>query len=78
MKLFKDKPILLLATSPGARGGINVMESAKNIFPYFGGNIQSSYVLTSLQEHFSNGYIHNTEHQVDFEKAVETFKEALV
>ncbi len=38
-KLWSDKPMLLMATSPGARGGATVLEIAKGRIPYMGGNI---------------------------------------
>jgi NAD(P)H-dependent FMN reductase len=36
MPKFFRKPMLLLATSPGARGGASVLEIAKNAFPRYG------------------------------------------
>ena len=45
-KAFGNKPILLMATSPGARGGATVLEAAKGTFPYFGGKVhETNYIL---------------------------------
>ena len=38
-KLWQEKPMLLMATSPGARGGASVLDAAQQRFPYMGGQI---------------------------------------
>src|SRR6187402_1054501 len=42
-KIFQEKPMLLMATSPGARGGASVLEIAKNNFPRFTADIQAIF-----------------------------------
>ena len=63
VKIFQDKPMLLLATSPGARGGSSVLEIAKNAFPRYGADIKATFSLPSFNENFDNekGQISNTE-----------------
>jgi NAD(P)H-dependent FMN reductase len=51
-KTFQEKPMLLLATSPGARGGSSVLEIAKNRFPFQGAVIQGTFSLPSFYENF--------------------------
>ena len=51
--MWEDKPILLLATSPGARGGQSVLEAAKTRLPFQGGNVISSFSLPSFNKNFS-------------------------
>ncbi len=53
-KLWSSKPMLLLSTSPGPRGGSNVLESAKATFPHLGGNIIASLSLPSFYDNFSD------------------------
>ena len=60
-KVWKDIPLLLLATSPGARGGATVLQSAKTYFPYMGGNIIADFSLASFYDNFSKNKISNTE-----------------
>lgn len=62
-KVFQEKPMLLLATSPGARGGASVLEIAKNAFPRYGGVIKATFSLPSFQANFDleKGQISNTE-----------------
>lgn len=52
-KTFQQKPMLLLATSPGARGGSSVLEIAKNYFPYQGAIIKGSFSLPSFNDNFN-------------------------
>ena len=58
-KTFQEKPMLLLATSPGARGGSSVLEMAKNRFPFQGGVVKGSFSLPSFSENFdtTNGIV---------------------
>jgi len=59
-KTFQEKPMLLLATSPGARGGSSVLEIASKRFPFQGGIVKGSFSLPSFYENFDviNGIIH--------------------
>ena len=75
--LFQQKPMLLLSTSPGPRGGQFVMESAKNIFPFFGGNIQAHFSLPNFQDNFKEGMIVNDALQLEFEARINDFKSIL-
>ena len=58
-KTFQNKPALLLATSPGARGGSSVLEIATKRFPFQGGIVINSFSLPSFYENFDaiNGII---------------------
>ena len=57
--VFRDKPMLLLSTSPGARGGATVLEAAKGTFPHLGGNIVNSIAIPSFYDNFKDGVIVN-------------------
>ncbi len=59
-KTFQEKPMLLLATSPGARGGSSVLDIATKRFPFQGGIVKGSFSLPSFFENFDviNGIIH--------------------
>ena len=52
-KLWNDKPMLLMATSPGGRGGATALEIAKGRFPYMGGNIVADFSLPFFGKNFS-------------------------
>ena len=58
-KVWKNKPMLLLSTSPGARGGQSVMDLALSRFPYGGGNIIGYTTFPSFNDNFKNGKVEN-------------------
>ena len=51
-KVFQGKPMLLMATSDGKRGGANVLEIAKNAFPRYGAEIKATFSLPSFYDNF--------------------------
>ena len=58
-KTFQQKPMLLLATSPGARGGSSVLDIATKRFPFQGAEVKGSFSLPIFYENFDavNGII---------------------
>lgn len=51
-KTFNGKSMLLMATSPGPRGGATVLESAKMLFPYSGAKIIATFSLPEFYKNF--------------------------
>ena len=60
-KVFQDKPMVLLATSPGARGGASVLAAATTSIPFFAGQVKASLSIPSFHENFDvdNGVLKN-------------------
>jgi chromate reductase len=60
-KVFQEKKMLLMATSPGARGGESVLEIAKDRFPRHDANLVGTFSLPSFHENFDevNGIINS-------------------
>lgn len=56
-KVWREKPVLLMATSPGKRGGLTVLETAAARFPYMGGQISGTFSLPSYFDNFKGGKI---------------------
>ena len=58
-KTFQQKQMLLLATSPGARGGSTVLEIASKRFPFQGAYVKGIFSLPTFYENFDavNGII---------------------
>jgi NAD(P)H-dependent FMN reductase len=52
MKIYQGKPVVLLATSPGARGGLGVMTAALGSFPYFGADVRGSLTVPRFYQSF--------------------------
>lgn len=61
MKIWKNKPMLLMATSPGGRGGANALRVTKDLLPHFGGNVIADFSLPSFHSNFSNNEVINPE-----------------
>lgn len=77
VKTWRNKPMLLLSTSPGGRGGKNVMQAAQTRFPIHDSNIIESFSLPYFSDNFSEGEIVNDSLKSDFIKAISTFEKEL-
>lgn len=51
-KLFQNKPMVLLSTSPGPGGAATVLNSAVTSAPYFDGNVKASLSIPSFFDNF--------------------------
>jgi len=62
-KVFQDKPMVLLSTSPGPRGGASVLAAATGSMPFFGGDVKASLAIPSFHENFDveRGVLRNGE-----------------
>lgn len=74
-KIFQEKAMLLMATSPGARGGASVLEIAKNNFPRFTAEIKAIFSLPSFNDNFDveNGKISNPELDKQLREIIKSF-----
>ena len=52
MKVFQDKPVIYLATSPGPGGAASVLAAATNSAPYFGADVKASMSIPSFYDNF--------------------------
>lgn len=68
-KVWSNKKMFLLSTSPGGRGGKSVHELASASFPRSGAEITASFMLPSFGDNFS------TEEGIKDEELAKTFKE---
>jgi NAD(P)H-dependent FMN reductase len=77
-KAWDNKPMLLLATSPGGRGASSVLEMASNRFPFNGGNVIATFSLPQFYTNFhpENG-ISDPVLNADFRKALKEFSDHL-
>ena len=73
-KVYQDKRMLLLSTSPGGRGGKSVMELALAQMPRFGGEVRGSVSIPSFDENFDRerGVVSNAELAGEIRKAIES------
>jgi NAD(P)H-dependent FMN reductase len=52
LKMFNNKKMFLLSTSPGQRGGMSSLETAKSRFPKHGADIIADFSLPRFHENF--------------------------
>lgn len=76
-KLWSEKPMLLMATSPGARGGATVLEIAKGRFPYMGGNIIAELSFPSFFDNFKDGVITDLNLNAKLQSVIAKLEKAL-
>jgi len=72
---FQQKPMLLMATSPGPRGGISVLDTAKVRFPFHGAKILGTFSLPEFNKNFDESLgITDPELLRKFEKLIASAK----
>jgi chromate reductase, NAD(P)H dehydrogenase (quinone) len=79
MDVWQGKPMLILATSPGERGGASVYGLAESFFPYLSAKIIGGIKLPSYYENFDvkNGGITNNALNDEFQGLITRFQSAL-
>ena len=67
--VYQGKPMILLATSPGGRGGRSVLDLALTQMPRFGGEVRGSLSLPHFYDNFDTetGRITNPEVERDLQ-----------
>lgn len=76
-KVWHEKPMLLMGTSPSMRAESNVMKVSQHLFPLFGANIITSFHLPSFNHFFKDGKIIEPTQKELFTAAVEKFQNHL-
>ena len=76
-KTFFGKPMLLMATSPGGRGGQSVLNIAKSRFPYHDANITDTFSLPFFSKNFVGGEIIEEQLDKELKDKVKKFEDTL-
>ena len=69
--------MLLMATSPGRRGGASVFAAARSYFPFMEGHITAAFSLPSFYDNFSSSGIANKELAQTLEEQIGLFERSL-
>ena len=75
--VFRAKPLLLMATSPGGRGGATVLQAAATSFPHMGAKSIVSYSLPSFYDNFKEDKIVNDELLSSLKESVNEFEDSV-
>jgi chromate reductase, NAD(P)H dehydrogenase (quinone) len=75
--VFQDKPMVMLSTSPGPRGGASVLAAATHSAPFFGGRVTASLAIPSFYENFDveRGTLRNEALKTKLIEAVSSLRE---
>ena len=73
-KALGSKPLLLMATSPGPRGGLGVLEAAQSRFPRDGSEILATFSLPSFNDNFNASEISTINYKTELIKKVNDIK----
>lgn len=73
-QVFQGKPMVMLSTSPGGRGGKTVLAAAVESAPRFGGEVKASLAIPSFNSNFDvdSGELTNEELKTQLVNAVTT------
>lgn len=71
--LWSDKPMLLLSTSPGPRGGATVLAAGEATFPRMGAKLAATFSLPSFYDNFSDQGITDSELAAKLNQAIGKF-----
>lgn len=79
VKVFQQKPMLLMATSDGARGGKSVLGIAEKRFPFDGAEIKAVFSLPKFSENFDRekNEISNPELKEELKKIIAEIENSL-
>ncbi|SDN14414.1 NADPH-dependent FMN reductase [Kriegella aquimaris] len=77
MKIWRGKSMLLMAASPGRRGGTTVLQSAKAYFPFLGAKVASDFSLPNFYDNFSEDAISDNELKEELNKKIMLFEQHL-
>ncbi|WNC67691.1 NADPH-dependent FMN reductase [Thalassotalea nanhaiensis] len=71
-KVFQNKPMILLSTSPGPGGAGSVLAAATGSAPYFAGDVKGSFKMPSFYDNFDmqNNQFTNPELQQELTSVV--------
>lgn len=76
-KTFLGKPMLLMASSPGGRGGQSVLAIAQDRFPRHDANIVGLFSLPSFGQNFLDGKIVDASLNNNLKEEIDNFKGSL-
>jgi NAD(P)H-dependent FMN reductase len=73
MKVYQDKPMIMLATSPGPGGAASVLAAAQGSAPFFGADVKGAISVPSFYDNFDleSGQLTNKDLLEKLQKIIE-------
>jgi len=77
LHFLKEKPILLMSTSPGGFGGQNARNALEVMIPIFKGQVAAKFSLPKFHDNFKDSRIINDTYDQQLKDAIEIFISSL-
>lgn len=77
-EFFEGKPVFLMATAPGPRGGKSVLNIAENRFPFHAADITGTFSMPMFYDNFVDGDIVNEDLKMELNRYLDIFQAAVV
>ena len=76
-KVYQNRPMLMLSTSPGPGGAANVLAAAKKSAPHFAADVKASISVPSFHDNFDvdTNQLTNAQIKREIEQAVQSLQE---
>ena len=68
-KVFRGKPVLLMSTSPGGRGGRGALDHLEAVMPYWGADLVGVFSLPKFGENYSDQGLAD-DHNADLDQRI--------
>lgn len=77
-RVYQDRPMLILSTSPGAGGARNVLALAQESAPHFAADLKGSISVPSFYENFDveTNEVTNEDIKQELQQAVQLLRDA--
>ncbi|WP_282608154.1 NADPH-dependent FMN reductase [Pelagibius sp. Alg239-R121] len=78
-KIFQEKPVVLMSTTPGKNGGRTNLEHMAKLMPWWGGSVVATFSLARFQDTFDveAGALRDAEQQAELLAAVKALEVAV-
>lgn len=72
-----QRPLLMMSTSPGGKGGQNNLDRISHSIKYWGGDVKASFSLGGFYDKFADGALKNEEDVAALTEAVRALEAAM-
>lgn len=74
--MFNNKPVLLLSTSPGARGGSTNLENMVKLMPFWGADVKAHHSFASFHNIYQQGQLIKEQDEI-LETVINNFQQVI-
>jgi len=75
-KIFQDKPVVIMSTSHGGRGGQSILGHLSAVIPFWGAQLVGAFSLPKFSENFVDGKM-DDEHKIELLDLIQNLEKEL-